>query len=172
MSSQNSKRARVPHSNPLPNSISPQIKPADARSDTSPRHFPEPGAVVCGNLPDDHGCPFLLLPLRPPHATPTSPCCCALDNPSDLLPSLSVFPLCARNRCLASLLLFFFSLQTSQLRHSPSPFLLTFIRRFLSHLLKQLPCHFQSEQSFLKEVNPEYSLEGLMLKLKLQSSGH
>ena len=24
----------------------------------------------------------------------------------------------------------------------------------------------------LKEINPEYSLEGLMLKLKLQSSGH
>ena len=29
-----------------------------------------------------------------------------------------------------------------------------------------------SNQSILKEVNPEYSLEGLMLKLKLQHSGH
>ena len=29
-----------------------------------------------------------------------------------------------------------------------------------------------SNQSFLKEINPEYSLEGLMLKLKLQSFGH
>ena len=27
-------------------------------------------------------------------------------------------------------------------------------------------------QSILKEINPEYSLEGLMLKLKLQSFGH
>ena len=27
-------------------------------------------------------------------------------------------------------------------------------------------------QSILKEVNPEYSLEGLMLKLKLQYFGH
>ena len=27
-------------------------------------------------------------------------------------------------------------------------------------------------QSILKEINPEYSLEGLMLKLKLQFSGH
>ena len=27
-------------------------------------------------------------------------------------------------------------------------------------------------QSFLKEINPEYSLEGLMLKLKLQHFGH
>ena len=27
-------------------------------------------------------------------------------------------------------------------------------------------------QSILKDINPEYSLEGLMLKLKLQSSGH
>ena len=25
---------------------------------------------------------------------------------------------------------------------------------------------------FLKEINPEYSLEGLMLKLELQYSGH
>ena len=27
-------------------------------------------------------------------------------------------------------------------------------------------------QSILKEINPEYSLEGLMVKLKLQSFGH
>ena len=30
----------VPHSNPLPNSISPKIKLADARPDTSLRQFP------------------------------------------------------------------------------------------------------------------------------------
>ena len=30
----------------------------------------------------------------------------------------------------------------------------------------------RSNQSVLKEINPEYSLEGLMLKLKLQYSGH
>ena len=30
----------------------------------------------------------------------------------------------------------------------------------------------RSNQSMLKEVNPEYSLEGLMLKLKLQYFGH
>ena len=30
----------------------------------------------------------------------------------------------------------------------------------------------RSNQSTLKEINPEYSLEGLMLKLKLQSSDH
>ena len=30
----------------------------------------------------------------------------------------------------------------------------------------------RKNQSILKEINPEYSLEGLMLKLKLQYSGH
>ena len=30
----------------------------------------------------------------------------------------------------------------------------------------------QSNQSILKKINPEYSLEGLMLKLKLQYFGH
>ena len=30
----------------------------------------------------------------------------------------------------------------------------------------------RSNKSLLKEINPEYSLEGLMLKLKLQYSGH
>ena len=30
----------------------------------------------------------------------------------------------------------------------------------------------QSNQSILKEISPEYSLEGLMLKLKLQYFGH
>ena len=29
-----------------------------------------------------------------------------------------------------------------------------------------------SNQSIIKEINPEYSLEGLMLKLKLQSFGY
>ena len=30
----------------------------------------------------------------------------------------------------------------------------------------------RSNQTVLKEINPEYSLEGLMLKLKLQYFGH
>ena len=30
----------------------------------------------------------------------------------------------------------------------------------------------RSNQSVLKEINPKYSLEGVMLKLKLQYSGH
>ena len=30
----------------------------------------------------------------------------------------------------------------------------------------------RSNQSILKDISPEYSLEGLMLKLKLQYSGH
>ena len=30
----------------------------------------------------------------------------------------------------------------------------------------------RSNQSFLKDISPEYSLEGLMLKLKLQYFGH
>ena len=30
----------------------------------------------------------------------------------------------------------------------------------------------RSKQSILREISPEYSLEGLMLKLKLQYSGH
>ena len=30
----------------------------------------------------------------------------------------------------------------------------------------------RSNQSILKEISPEYSLEGLMLKLNLQYSGH
>ena len=41
-------------------------------------------------------------------------------------------------------------------------------RRFL-----RVPCTARrSNQSILKEINPEYSLEGLMLKLKLQYFGH
>ena len=37
----------------------------------------------------------------------------------------------------------------------------------------RVPCTARrSNQSVLKEINPEYSLEGLMLKLKLQYFGH
>ena len=36
----------------------------------------------------------------------------------------------------------------------------------------RVPWTARSNQSILKEINPEYSLEGLMLKLKLQYFGH
>ena len=39
-------------------------------------------------------------------------------------------------------------------------------------LLKVLWIARRSNQSILKEISPEYSMEGLMLKLKLQHSGH
>ena len=41
-----------------------------------------------------------------------------------------------------------------------------------SRLLKVPWTARRSDQSILKEINPEYSLEGLMLKLKLQYFGH
>ena len=36
----------------------------------------------------------------------------------------------------------------------------------------ELPWRVRSNKSILKEINPEYSLEGLMLRLKLQYFGH
>ena len=38
--------------------------------------------------------------------------------------------------------------------------------------LLRVPWTARSNQSILKEINPEYSLEGLLLKLKLQYFGH
>ena len=38
--------------------------------------------------------------------------------------------------------------------------------------LLRVPWTARSNQSILKEINPEYSLEGMMLKLKLQYFGH
>ena len=38
--------------------------------------------------------------------------------------------------------------------------------------LLRVPWTARSNQSILKEISPEYSLEGLILKLKLQSFGH
>ena len=42
----------------------------------------------------------------------------------------------------------------------------------VAHILRVLWTARRSNQSILKEINPEYSLEGLMLKLKLQYFGH
>ena len=39
-------------------------------------------------------------------------------------------------------------------------------------ILLRVPWTARSNQSILKEINPEYSLEGMMLKLKLQYFGH
>ena len=36
----------------------------------------------------------------------------------------------------------------------------------------RIPCTARSNQLILRKINPEYSLEGLMLKLKLQYFGH
>ena len=41
-----------------------------------------------------------------------------------------------------------------------------------SKRLLRVPWTSRSSQSILKEISPEYSLEGLMLKLKLQYFGH
>ena len=50
----------------------------------------------------------------------------------------------------------------------PNAFKLWCLRRLL-----RVPCTARkSNQSVLKEISPEYSLEGLMLKLKLQYFGH
>ena len=38
--------------------------------------------------------------------------------------------------------------------------------------LLRVPWTLRTNQSILKEINPEYSLEGLMQKLKLQYCGH
>ena len=43
---------------------------------------------------------------------------------------------------------------------------------FWSRLLRVFWTERRSNQSILKEINPEYSLEGLMLKLKLQNCDH
>ena len=42
----------------------------------------------------------------------------------------------------------------------------------LEKTLESLGLQADETQSILKEINPEYSLEGLILKLKLQSFGH
>ena len=43
---------------------------------------------------------------------------------------------------------------------------------YCRRLLRVLWTARRSNQSILKEIIPEYSLEGLMMKLKLQSFGH
>ena len=42
----------------------------------------------------------------------------------------------------------------------------------LGKVFQELSTILRSNQSILKEINPEYSLEGLMLKLKPQHFGH
>ena len=46
------------------------------------------------------------------------------------------------------------------------------LSNYIARELLRFPMTARSNQSILKEINPEYSLEGLMLKLKLQYFGH
>ena len=53
-----------------------------------------------------------------------------------------------------------------------------YLKKYLEHSISALVClrvpwtARRSNQSILKEISPEYALEGLMLKLKLQYFGH
>ena len=47
-----------------------------------------------------------------------------------------------------------------------------FLLKFSRLLIKHFPSCQRSNESILMEINPEHSLEGLMLKLKLQYFGH
>ena len=47
-----------------------------------------------------------------------------------------------------------------------------YLHRRCSNTVLSQSCARRSNQSILKEISPEYSLEGLMLKLKLQCFGH
>ena len=46
------------------------------------------------------------------------------------------------------------------------------LKDHITYYLQTLLNAKRSNQSILKEINPEHSLEGLMLKLKLQCFGH
>jgi len=52
------------------------------------------------------------------------------------------------------------------------PKALLFPQLWQSKLYPNILKYRRSNKSILKEINPEYSLEGLMLKLKLQYFGH
>ena len=53
-----------------------------------------------------------------------------------------------------------------------STFQVAFELQYWRRLLRAPQIAKRSNQSILKEINPEYSLEGLMLKLKFQYFGH
>ena len=63
--------------------------------------------------------------------------------------------------------------QTSAPGHRVYCLIFLFSYLFVWRRLLRIPCTARrSHQSILKEISPEYSLEGLMLKVKLQSFGH
>ena len=67
---------------------------------------------------------------------------------------------------------FFFKAKITQALILPSLYELYFkVTKLFWRRLLRVPCTARSNQSILKEINPEYSLEGLMLKLKFQYFG-
>ena len=95
--------------------------------------------------------------LLPPHTIP-------LGRPSAPAPSNQY---CASNldwRLVSYMILYMFQC------HSPKSSLP--LPLLQSRLLRVPWTTRRSDQSILKEISPEYSLEGLMLKLKLQYFGH
>ena len=92
------------------------------------------------------------LPLLTLHPAPWPPCC------SSYPPPLSPLGLCT-----------FFSFH---LEHATRLFASLAYSLQSERLLISDHSSFSSNQSILKEIHPEYSLEGLMLKLKLHYLGH
>ena len=65
-----------------------------------------------------------------------------------------------------------FFLSSSSSHHKQYYFLVYFSRNNLFIYNKYIRIERRSNKSILKEIKPEYSLEGLILKLKLQYFGH
>ena len=55
-------------------------------------------------------------------------------------------------------------------KHSRLPFHFCFYKKYIAKMVPWTAR--RSNQPILKEISPKYSLEGLMLKLKLQYFGH
>ena len=91
-----------------------------------------------------------------PHSVPQTPLCSSL--PLDLSWDVFLYTFPTSQHALVIL-------QSSPPWSSP-------LRSLLGPLLRVCCTAKRSNRSILKEISPEYSLEGLMLKLKLQYFGH
>ena len=101
--------------------------------------------------------------------------CCPLLLPASIFPSIRIFS----NESVLGIRWpkywnFSFSISPSNEYSGLISFRMDWLELMLLNCGAEEECWtaWRSNQSILKEINPEYSLEGLMLKMKIQYSGH
>ena len=147
--------------------MSDSVRPRRRRPARLPRPWDSPGKNT------GVGCHFLLQCMKVKRESEVAQSCPTLSNPVDCsLPGSSVHGIFQARVLEWGAIAFSYRYERWTIKKAEHRRITAFELWCWRRLLRVPWTARRSNQSILKKINPDYSLEGLMLKLKLQYFGH